>query len=186
MPLEHFLYTGNSTKTSGEMFKLVDSKGALLTTGYKKAMAAKSIRQSDKDKSYGAKTRHRGNAGSDKGLYVKQLRQWCWTVPRAFCCAVPPTHAVGHALCLFDIIWAISYAFPRLFRSSARLWWAHAVGLYVVPMPIRCGSGADWRIRPDAVPDSRCAGLAGLDARQAGAAALRGLHVLKEAVREQR
>ena len=64
VPLEHFLYTGNSTKTSGEMFKLVDAKGTMLTTGYKKAMAAKSSRQSDKDKSYGAKTRHRGNAGS--------------------------------------------------------------------------------------------------------------------------
>ena len=33
VPLEHHLYTGNSTKTSNELFKIVDSKGSFVTTG---------------------------------------------------------------------------------------------------------------------------------------------------------
>lgn len=34
VPLEHFLYTGNSTKTQKEMFLLVDSVGNFQTKGY--------------------------------------------------------------------------------------------------------------------------------------------------------
>eukprot|EP00039_Didymoeca_costata_P013795 m.214980 g.214980 ORF g.214980 m.214980 type:complete len:1254 (+) comp15873_c0_seq10:105-3866(+) len=70
VPLEHFLYTGNSKATSNELFKIVDSRSTFLTDGYKKAMKAKLSRQSDKDKSFGAKGRQRGAPGSDKGLYV--------------------------------------------------------------------------------------------------------------------
>lgn len=33
VPLEHYLYTGNSTKTQKEMFLLVDSVGNFLTKG---------------------------------------------------------------------------------------------------------------------------------------------------------
>ena len=33
VPLEHFLYTGNSNKTSSELFLLLDAKGSFLTTG---------------------------------------------------------------------------------------------------------------------------------------------------------
>lgn len=34
VPLEHHLYTGNSTKTQKEMFLLVDAAGNFLTKGY--------------------------------------------------------------------------------------------------------------------------------------------------------
>lgn len=34
VPLEHYLYTGNSTKTQKEMFLLVDSVGNFQTKGY--------------------------------------------------------------------------------------------------------------------------------------------------------
>lgn len=33
VPLEHYLYTGNSTKTMKELFLLVDSSGNFLTKG---------------------------------------------------------------------------------------------------------------------------------------------------------
>lgn len=34
VPLEHHLYTGNSTKTQKEMFLLLDATGNFLTKGY--------------------------------------------------------------------------------------------------------------------------------------------------------
>lgn len=34
VPLEHHLYTGNSTKTQKEMFLLLDAAGNFLTKGY--------------------------------------------------------------------------------------------------------------------------------------------------------
>ena len=34
VPLEHFLYTGNSTKTSNELFLLVDAKGSFQDVGW--------------------------------------------------------------------------------------------------------------------------------------------------------
>lgn len=34
VPLEHYLYTGNSTKTQKEMFLLVDATGNFLNKGY--------------------------------------------------------------------------------------------------------------------------------------------------------
>lgn len=34
VPLEHYLYTGNSTKTQKEMFLLLDSVGNFQTKGY--------------------------------------------------------------------------------------------------------------------------------------------------------
>ena len=70
VPLEHFLYTGNSKATSNELFKIVDSHSKLLQDGYKKAARAKNARTSDKDKTFGAKGRQQGRGGSDKGLYV--------------------------------------------------------------------------------------------------------------------
>ena len=33
VPLEHFLYTGNSNKTSNELFLLLDANGSFLTAG---------------------------------------------------------------------------------------------------------------------------------------------------------
>lgn len=40
VPLEHYLYTGNSTKTQKEMFLLVDAAGNFLNKGYVPASAA--------------------------------------------------------------------------------------------------------------------------------------------------
>lgn len=34
VPLEHYLYTGNSNKTQKEMFLLVDAAGSFLNKGY--------------------------------------------------------------------------------------------------------------------------------------------------------
>ena len=34
VPLEHYLYTGNSTKTQKELFLLIDAAGNFLTKGY--------------------------------------------------------------------------------------------------------------------------------------------------------
>lgn len=33
VPLEHYLFTGNSPKTQGELFLLLDSRGAFHTQG---------------------------------------------------------------------------------------------------------------------------------------------------------
>ena len=45
VPLEHYLYTGNSGKTRDERFLLQDANGRFLTEGHKKAEAAKKVRQ---------------------------------------------------------------------------------------------------------------------------------------------
>ena len=54
VPLEHYLYTGNSGKTRDERFLLQDANGKFLTDGHKKAEAAKKSRQA-KGQQYGAK-----------------------------------------------------------------------------------------------------------------------------------
>lgn len=42
VPLEHYLYTGNSTKTQKEMFLLVDAVGNFLTKGYRSLIISRS------------------------------------------------------------------------------------------------------------------------------------------------
>jgi antiviral helicase SKI2 len=54
VPLEYFLYTGNSSKTAEEMFSIVDRKGKFLPAGHRKAVEAKNQRSKPKD-NYGAK-----------------------------------------------------------------------------------------------------------------------------------
>lgn len=54
VPLEYFLYTGNSPKTANEMFAIVDSRGKFLPAGHKQAVEAKSKRSKPKD-NYGSK-----------------------------------------------------------------------------------------------------------------------------------
>ena len=54
VPLEHYLYTGNSGKTRDERFLLQDANGRFVTDGHKKAEMAKKSRQS-KGQQYGAK-----------------------------------------------------------------------------------------------------------------------------------
>ena len=55
VPLEHFLYTGNSNKTSNELFLLLDQNSTFLTRGYQKAMDAIKERSSKSKEMYGAK-----------------------------------------------------------------------------------------------------------------------------------
>lgn len=55
VPLEHFIYTGNSTKTSDELFLLIDANEKYLSQGYTKAIEAKKSRAKTSNTSYGAK-----------------------------------------------------------------------------------------------------------------------------------
>ena len=73
VPLEHFLYTGNSTKTCNELFLLLDHKGAFLTTGYNKAMEAKKERSGKSSQSFGAKGSRGGNPSQDKNTWLSVI-----------------------------------------------------------------------------------------------------------------
>nr|XP_039270547.1 helicase SKI2W-like [Styela clava] len=78
VPLEHFLYTGNSNKTSNELFLLLDHNRNFQTTGYTKAIDAKKERTSKHQKSFGAKSGKGATPGSDKGVWlsiVERLRK---------------------------------------------------------------------------------------------------------------
>uniref|UniRef100_A0A674BHS4 SKI2 subunit of superkiller complex n=1 Tax=Salmo trutta TaxID=8032 RepID=A0A674BHS4_SALTR len=55
VPLEHYLYTGNSTKTQKEMFLLLDPSGNFQTKGYYAAIDAKKERTSKHAQSFGTK-----------------------------------------------------------------------------------------------------------------------------------
>ncbi|XP_077986520.1 superkiller complex protein 2-like [Glandiceps talaboti] len=70
VPLEHFLYTGNSNKTSKEKFLIVDSNRQFLTRGYQKAIDAKKERASKGSGAYGAKGTRQGNPHQEKGVWL--------------------------------------------------------------------------------------------------------------------
>ena len=55
VPLEHYLYTGNSNKTSNEQFLIVNNEGKFLTRGYQAAVDAKKERASKSKDAFGAK-----------------------------------------------------------------------------------------------------------------------------------
>jgi antiviral helicase SKI2 len=55
VPLEHYIYTGNSNKTSDELFLLIDANEKYLTQGYTKAIDAKKNRSKVSNTNYGAK-----------------------------------------------------------------------------------------------------------------------------------
>lgn len=61
VPLQHFLYTGNSNKTSNELFMIVDADGKFLTRGYEAAVAAKKAREGKGKDAYGSKTHQTTN-----------------------------------------------------------------------------------------------------------------------------
>ena len=61
VPLEHYLYTGNSNKTSNELFLILDRKGKFVIEGYRAAVQAKKSRSSKADENYGAKGTRQGN-----------------------------------------------------------------------------------------------------------------------------
>ncbi|KAI4818074.1 hypothetical protein KUCAC02_011439 [Chaenocephalus aceratus] len=74
VPLEHYLYTGNSTKTQKEMFLLVDPTGNFLTKGYYAAIDAKKERTSKHAQSFGAKgTSHNTSASQDRSVWLTLL-----------------------------------------------------------------------------------------------------------------
>ncbi|XP_075042652.1 superkiller complex protein 2 [Mixophyes fleayi] len=78
VPLEHFLYTGNSQKTQNQFFLLQDASGAFQTKGYYAAVEAKKERSSKYSQTFGAKHPHGGGAGHDKGTWlslIHSLRQ---------------------------------------------------------------------------------------------------------------
>lgn len=77
IPLEHFLYTGNSSKTSNELFKLVDANKKLLSAGYKSAMEAKAARNKGERTNYGPKGPRTGHAGGDRTLLVPMRTVHC-------------------------------------------------------------------------------------------------------------
>ena len=55
VPLEHFLYTGNSVKTINELFLLIDSNSMYLTKNYTLAIETKKNREKGTAHNYGAK-----------------------------------------------------------------------------------------------------------------------------------
>ncbi|KAF3707271.1 Helicase SKI2W [Channa argus] len=74
VPLEHYLYTGNSTKTQKEMFLLVDAAGNFLTKGYYAAVEAKKERTSKHAQSFGTKnTSQNTTASQDRAVWLTLL-----------------------------------------------------------------------------------------------------------------
>ncbi|XP_071074504.1 superkiller complex protein 2 isoform X2 [Dasypus novemcinctus] len=74
VPLEHYLFTGNSPKTQGELFLLLDSRGAFHTKGYYAAVEAKKERTSKHAQTFGAKQpTHQGGPAQDRGVYLALL-----------------------------------------------------------------------------------------------------------------
>ncbi|XP_029800635.1 helicase SKI2W [Suricata suricatta] len=74
VPLEHYLFTGNSPKTQGELFLLLDSRGAFHTKGYYAAVEAKKERMSKHAQTFGAKQpMHQGGPAQDRGVYLSLL-----------------------------------------------------------------------------------------------------------------
>ncbi|XP_056597770.1 helicase SKI2W isoform X1 [Triplophysa dalaica] len=74
VPLEHNLYTGNSTKTQKELFLLLDASGSFLTKGYYAAVEAKKERTSKHAQSFGAKNvSHNTTASQDRAVWQTLL-----------------------------------------------------------------------------------------------------------------
>lgn len=78
VPLQHFLYTGNSNKTSNELFMIVDADGKFLTRGYEAAVAAKKAREGKGKDAYGSKTHQTTNIKEERNIWlslVEMLRK---------------------------------------------------------------------------------------------------------------
>ena len=69
MPLEHNLFTGNSTKTMNELFLLVDSQGKFEKRGYQAAVDALKSRAKKGKEAYGPKGGKMGNPKQVKCCY---------------------------------------------------------------------------------------------------------------------
>uniref|UniRef100_A0A8D0DT23 SKI2 subunit of superkiller complex n=1 Tax=Salvator merianae TaxID=96440 RepID=A0A8D0DT23_SALMN len=72
VPLEHYLYTGNSQKTQNELFLIVDARGTFITKGYYDAVEAKKERSSKHSQTFGAKQPMHAGAGpgQDKNVWL--------------------------------------------------------------------------------------------------------------------
>lgn len=76
VPLEHYLYTGNNTKTANELFLLLNANKEFLTQGHQKAVEAKKLRASKVDQSYGAKrTRYTVNPKLEQQIWSSIILQ---------------------------------------------------------------------------------------------------------------
>lgn len=67
VPLEHYLFTGNSSKTADELFLLVDARRHMQQAGYRAARQAKEAREKAVDKAYGPRGGGRGGGRSGGG-----------------------------------------------------------------------------------------------------------------------
>ncbi|XP_062514975.1 superkiller complex protein 2-like [Corticium candelabrum] len=76
VPLEHYLYTGNSSKTCDELFLLVDADGRFLTKGYQRAVDAKKARETKSSAGFGTKgPLHGGNFKQDKNIFLSLINK---------------------------------------------------------------------------------------------------------------
>ncbi|XP_074875144.1 superkiller complex protein 2 [Buteo buteo] len=75
VPLEHFLYTGNSSRTRQQLFLLLDARGNFSTQGYYAAVEAKKERTSKHAQTFGAKQPTMGGSGpgQDRGVWLALL-----------------------------------------------------------------------------------------------------------------
>ncbi|XP_059571217.1 superkiller complex protein 2 [Alligator mississippiensis] len=75
VPLEHFLYTGNSPRTQDQLFLLLDARGTFLTQGYYAALEAKKERTSKHAQTFGARqpTHQTTGPGQDKNVWLSLL-----------------------------------------------------------------------------------------------------------------
>uniref|UniRef100_A0A674CQN9 SKI2 subunit of superkiller complex n=1 Tax=Salmo trutta TaxID=8032 RepID=A0A674CQN9_SALTR len=74
VPLEHYLYTGNSTKTQKELFLLLDPIGNFQTKGYYSAIDAKKERTSKHAQSFGTKNAsQKTTPNQDRAVWLSLL-----------------------------------------------------------------------------------------------------------------
>ncbi|XP_066065514.1 LOW QUALITY PROTEIN: superkiller complex protein 2 [Chamaea fasciata] len=75
VPLEHFLFTGNSSRTRHQLFQLLGPGGAFSTQGYYAAVEAKKEQSSKHAQSFGARQPHAGghNPGQERGVWLSLL-----------------------------------------------------------------------------------------------------------------
>ncbi|XP_071154128.1 superkiller complex protein 2-like [Mytilus edulis] len=73
VPLEHYLYTGNSNKTSSQLFLILDHKKQFQIGGYNKAVDAKKERTSKASQNFGAKGQRGGHPNQDKNIWISLI-----------------------------------------------------------------------------------------------------------------
>uniref|UniRef100_A0A8U7NIC8 Uncharacterized protein n=1 Tax=Corvus moneduloides TaxID=1196302 RepID=A0A8U7NIC8_CORMO len=75
VPLEHFLFTGNSSRTRHQLFQLLGPGGAFSTQGYYAAVEAKKEQSSKHAQSFGARqpTMAGPNPGQERGVWLALL-----------------------------------------------------------------------------------------------------------------